>query len=103
LTHKADTSHYGRVSISNDGTIIRFEEKNDTVRPGWINSGIYILKQIMLQSIPTGREVSLERETFPAWVGQGLYGYQSKGRFLDIGTPESYALAHNFFASEKMP
>jgi len=44
--------------------------------------------------------VSIEREMFPAWIGQDLYGYQSQGRFLDIGTPESYAEAANFFSAQ---
>jgi hypothetical protein len=52
-------------------------------------------------TIPAGRAVSIENEMFPAWVGQGLYGYQSEGRFIDIGTSESYMLAEQFFATER--
>jgi NDP-sugar pyrophosphorylase family protein len=40
---------------------------------------------------------------FPAWIGQGLYGYRSVGRFLDIGIPEAYATAEQFFAHETLP
>jgi hypothetical protein len=36
---------------------------------------------------------------FPAWVGRGLYAWQSDARLLDVGTPESYAAAGRFFAS----
>ena len=45
--------------------------------------------------------VSLEREMFPAWTAQELYGYRGKGRFLDIGTSESYSLAERFFVLRK--
>ena len=44
--------------------------------------------------------VSLERQCFPAWIGHGLYGYQAEEIF-DIGTPESYAAAAEFFASPR--
>jgi len=50
--------------------------------------------------IPASGAVSLEREVFPAWISRGLYGYRSEGRFLDIGTPEAYAAAEQFFRSE---
>jgi histidinol-phosphate phosphatase family protein len=42
--------------------------------------------------------VSLEREIFPRWIGRGLYGYVSAGPFLDIGTPDDFAVAESFFA-----
>jgi mannose-1-phosphate guanylyltransferase len=34
--------------------------------------------------------VSFEREIFPSLVGNGLYGYESAGYWIDIGTPERY-------------
>jgi mannose-1-phosphate guanylyltransferase len=34
--------------------------------------------------------VSIEREVFPNLVGRGLYGYESSGYWMDIGTPERY-------------
>ena len=40
--------------------------------------------------------MSLESEVFPRWLGHGLYGYPSDGAFIDIGTPESFAAAHEF-------
>jgi NDP-sugar pyrophosphorylase family protein len=48
-------------------------------------------------SIPAGRPVSLERECFPLWLGQPLHGIATRRRFLDIGTPESYRQAEEFF------
>ena len=37
-----------------------------------------------------GRAVSFEREVFPSLVGDGLYGYDAAGYWIDIGTPERY-------------
>jgi NDP-sugar pyrophosphorylase family protein len=100
LTQVSDTSRYGRVHVDAEGRVIRFEEKNGKGGPGWINAGVYLLKRRLLEMIPASGAVSLEREMFPAWIGRGLYGYQSEGRFIDIGTPEAYGLAEQFFASE---
>jgi len=101
LTPKSDTARYGCVSLSADGVISGFEEKGSTVGAGWVNAGIYVFDSEMVRAIPPGRAVSLEHEVFPGWVGQRLYGYQSRGRFLDIGTPESYAQADALFALDR--
>ena len=44
----------------------------------------------MLELIAPARPVSLEREVWPALIGNGLYGYHASGYWLDIGTPERY-------------
>jgi len=92
------TTRYGCVTLGADEMITSFEEKGRTEGAGWMNAGIYALDLEMVRDIPQGRLVSLEREVFPSWVGQRLYGYRSRGRFLDIGTPKSYAQADKFFA-----
>ena len=50
-------------------------------------------QRAVLEGIPSGRAVSIEREVFPAWIGRGLHAFRTAGKFLDIGTPESYAVA----------
>ena len=97
LTRMPDTKRYGRVHVDADGLVLRFDEKDDEGGPGWINAGIYLLSHRLLLTIPANRTVSLEQEVFPAWIGRGLYGYRSEGRFLDIGTPEAYTVAEQFF------
>lgn len=97
LTQMPDTKRYGRVYVDADGLVSGFDEKDSKDGPGWINAGIYLLNLSLLLTIPPNRAVSLEIEMFPAWIGKGLYGYKSDGRFLDIGTPESYAVAEQFF------
>lgn len=100
LTRMPNTRRYGRVHVDDNGRVLGFDEKSDKCRPGWINAGIYLIKQDFLRTIPTGRSVSIEKEMFPAWTGRGFYGYQGEGRFLDIGTPEAYAAAEQFFSRE---
>lgn len=100
LTQVPDTRRYGRVRVDKDGRLLSFEEKGDSHGAGWINAGIYLIKRQLLLEIPENRAVSLEREVFPQWLDRGLYGFCREGKFLDIGTPESYAIAERFFAPE---
>lgn len=99
LTKVPDTRRYGQVGVNEDGLVLGFDEKGKTHAPGWINAGVYLLSRRLLQRIPEETAVSLEREVFPAWIGRQLYAYRSKGRFLDIGTPEDYAQVEQLFAS----
>jgi NDP-sugar pyrophosphorylase family protein len=94
-----DPARYGRVDIDPQGTVKAFAEKSDEAPPGWINAGVYVLSRAVIEAIPSGRPVSIEREVFPKWVGKGLVGCPQGGRFIDIGTPESYAEAEEFFAA----
>ncbi len=99
-----DAARYGRVELDQDGAITAFREKEPQGGAGWINAGVYLVERRWLEAIPQNREVSLEREIFPAWVGRGLHGYAAGQGFLDIGTPESLAQAQDFFAaSDRAP
>ena len=56
-----------------------------------INAGAYVIERSVVEDfIPSGRPCSFEREVFPALVGNGLYGWQADGYWIDIGTPERY-------------
>lgn len=92
-----DAGRYGRVGVDSEGWVDRFEEKVEGSGPGLINAGIYLLRRQVIETIPTRRAVSLEREIFPKLVGHGLRGYETAGRFLDVGTPASLARAEEFF------
>jgi len=98
LTYVSDTSRYGRVEVDAEGCICGFQEKDGRNVGGWINAGVYLVKRSLIQTVPTERSVSLERDVFPYYAGSDLYGYRNEGRFLDIGTPETFAIAAQFFA-----
>jgi D-glycero-alpha-D-manno-heptose 1-phosphate guanylyltransferase len=99
LTNVTDTGRYGKVVVAEDGLLLAFEEKGFNIGPGWINAGVYIMKKSLIATIPAGTPFSLEREFFPKLVDKGLYGFCFKGEFIDIGTPETFALAEEFFLS----
>jgi NDP-sugar pyrophosphorylase family protein len=93
VTPVSDCRRFGRVRFDARGTIEAFEEKNTREGAGWINAGVYLLHRSCLERLPQAGVLSLERDLFPAHVADGIYAFPTVGRFLDIGTPESYALA----------
>jgi mannose-1-phosphate guanylyltransferase len=90
-----DPTSYGLVRRTEDGEVLEFLEKPDPteIDTDEINAGAYVLERAILDLIPGGRAVSIEREVFPRLVGQGLYGRRLEGYWMDIGTPERYLQA----------
>ncbi len=101
LTKVPDAARYGRVILNEDEGIVAFREKQSDSGAGWINAGIYLMERSLITSIDSGRPCSWEREFFPSLVGKGLFGFCTEGRFIDIGTPESYAETEAFFCCEE--
>ena len=98
LVRVADPSAFGVVPTYPDGEVKAFVEKPP---PGqaptdWINAGTYVLEPSVLEHIPAGINVSIERETFPRMLeGRGaLYALEHDVYWLDIGTPDKYRAAH---------
>ena len=90
LAKVLDVGRYGAVEMGPDGAIRRFAEKG-AAGTGVINAGVYVFGRAVLDAIPPGRVVSLERDVFPGLVGRGFYGVPGAGYFVDIGVPEDYA------------
>jgi mannose-1-phosphate guanylyltransferase len=88
-----DSAAYGSVERGQGGELLAFLEKTGERRPGEVNAGMYVLERSVLDLIPPGRNVSIEREVFPRLVGQGLHGLPLDGYWMDIGTPERYLQA----------
>jgi mannose-1-phosphate guanylyltransferase len=91
----ANPSSYGLVLTDDDGEVEAFIEKPDPgdAATALISAGAYVLEPGVLDLIPAGRAVSIEREVFPRMVGAGLYGQRLEGYWMDIGTPERYLQA----------
>jgi D-glycero-alpha-D-manno-heptose 1-phosphate guanylyltransferase len=98
LAQVTDTSRFGKVQMTSHHRLERFLEKQEAGGAGEINAGIYLINRELIEEIPEGRPVSIEREMFPSWLQtHTLLGFGSIGSFLDIGTPESYREAEAFF------
>jgi len=93
-----DSARFGRVELDQDGQgrVLAFREKG-LAGPGLINAGVYLLRPEALSGIKPGANASIESAVFPQLAQAGtLGGFQVRGRFLDIGTPESYIAAGRF-------
>lgn len=102
VTSVASTSRYGSVELDKNDRIVSFEEKKENGGVGFINGGMCLFKRPLLFEIPESKTISLEKDMFPTWVGKRLYGYKSNGGFIDIGIPESYKEAEDFFSQYKI-
>ncbi|MBV8691996.1 MAG: NDP-sugar synthase [Actinobacteria bacterium] len=97
LTPVDDPSAFGVVPTFDDGRVEAFVEKppKDEAPTNLINAGTYVLEPSVIEAIPEGRAVSIERETFPSLVGEGaLYAMASEGYWVDAGTPPTYLRAN---------
>lgn len=97
LTPVDDPSRFGVVPTHRDGRVEAFIEKpaKGSAPTNNINAGTYVLEPEVIDMIPSGRAVSIERETFPALVEKSaLYAWGFDEYWLDAGTRASYVQAN---------
>ena len=92
LVRVSDPRAFGCVPTDADGNVLAFLEKTHDPPTDQINAGTYIFKREVLERIPRGREVSVEREVFPALLTNGarVCGYVDATYWRDMGTPEDF-------------
>ena len=97
LTRVEDPSMFGVVTADADGRVTAFVEKPPRAEApsDLVNAGTYVLEAEVLDRIPAGRRVSVERVTFPALVDEGrLFASPWSGYWLDAGTPAKFLQAN---------
>jgi NDP-sugar pyrophosphorylase family protein len=97
LTPVEDPSRFGVVELDGRGAVHAFIEKpKGPVSTNLINAGAYLLNAEWIEKIPTGRSVSIEKESFPQSLERGdpMFGFKMSGYWNDIGTHASYLQAH---------
>ena len=90
-------ARYGSVVLDAQNDIVAFCEKGESTGSGYINGGIYVLDQTVLDLIPCGQYCSIERDIFPELAGKGLYAFKTSGMFIDIGVPAELERAQTMF------
>ena len=102
-----DPSAFGCVVHDESGRVSAFVEKpkREEAPTNEVNAGTYLLERAVLDMIPGGRNVSIERETFPKILADGnaLYAYTTSDYWIDLGRPEHYLDAHRDILLGRMP
>ncbi|WP_031068332.1 nucleotidyltransferase family protein [Streptomyces sp. NRRL S-118] len=95
LTRVEDPRAFGLVPTDATGRVTAFLEKPQTpeeIVTDQINAGAYVFRRSVIDTIPAGRPVSVERETFPDLLAAGahLQGMVDSTYWLDLGTPQAF-------------
>lgn len=92
LTTVDDARAYGCVPTDENGRVTAFLEKMSDPVSRQINAGCYVFARRVIDTIPAGRPVSVEHETFPALLDSGavVLGVVDDAYWRDLGTPASY-------------
>ena len=92
LVEVDDPSRFGVVPTDDSGRVTAFLEKTPNPVTNRINAGCYVFRREVIDQIPAGRRVSVERETFPGLIssGQLVMSYPESAYWIDVGTPETF-------------
>lgn len=95
LKEVEDPAPYGLVELAEDGGVRGFREKPEDPEslppaPWLVNAGTYVLSRTVIETLPAGRNISIERDVFPDLAGKEMFGLALEGHWIDIGTPERY-------------
>ena len=95
LVEVEDARPFGCVPTDDSGRVVAFVEKSEHPVTRQINAGCYVFRRRVVDTIPAGRVVSVERETFPALVEDGavVVGYVENAYWRDVGTPAALVAA----------
>ncbi|MBD0855431.1 GDP-mannose pyrophosphorylase [Corynebacterium striatum] len=92
LLNVADPRAFGCVPTDSNGRVTAFLEKTEDPPTNQINAGCYIFKREVIENIPAGRVVSVERETFPNLLEEGrlVVGHVDNSYWRDMGRPDDF-------------
>lgn len=97
LTPVADPSQFGVVETDASGWVTRFVEKPSPgeTTSNVINAGTYVFEPAILERMPPGERLSVERAVFPAVVADGrLAAMATNDYWIDTGRPDTYLQAN---------
>jgi mannose-1-phosphate guanylyltransferase len=102
-----DPRAFGLVELDAEGRLAAFREKpgpDEPITTNTINAGIYLIDAPLLDRIPAGQVVSIEREFFPRLITDGIpaYGWTGQAYWRDIGSPAAYREAQLDLLNERV-
>ncbi|MCH9633627.1 MAG: D-glycero-alpha-D-manno-heptose 1-phosphate guanylyltransferase [Chlamydiae bacterium] len=93
-------NRYSGIELDDTQKVCMLAQRKTDSKHLLINAGVYILnpRWLLEQGFQVGGKYSLEDELFPLLIKkEAVYGFVSKGKFIDIGIPEDYEKAQQFF------
>ncbi len=92
LVEVGDPARFGCVPTDAGGRVTAFLEKTASPVTNRINAGCYVFRRDVIEQIPPGEVISVERETFPGLIAAGavVMGYHDSSYWLDVGTPDAF-------------
>jgi mannose-1-phosphate guanylyltransferase len=92
LVEVSDPARFGSVPTDANGRVTAFLEKTPQPVTNRVNAGCYVFRREVIEEIPPGVVVSVERETFPALIADDavVMGYLDTSYWLDVGTPQAF-------------
>src|SRR5271157_3444753 len=95
-----DPTRFGVMKLTDDNQVLEFLEKpkfvsKEDAKRLPINAGVNLFEPSVLDLIPAGKKVSMEREIFPQLVDRGrVYCMPFSGIWLDVGLPADFMRAN---------
>ena len=82
----------GSVFADDTGRLTGFSEKKEGSGAPYLNAGIYLIPKSLLLEIPSGIQISLEKELLPRWLEEdrSIRIFVGGSPCIDIGTPERF-------------
>jgi mannose-1-phosphate guanylyltransferase len=92
LVEVPDPARFGCVPTDSGGRVTAFLEKARNPVTSQVNAGCYVFRRRVIDQMPAGLVLSVERETFPSLIASGevVMGYVDTSYWLDVGTPEAF-------------
>ena len=88
----ADADRFGILELGEGGRVTRFVEKPARPTSNLVSMGVYAFSWPLLREVLSAERLDFGRDVLPYLVdgGQGVYGYEYRGYWQDIGTVDAY-------------
>ena len=94
LFHASRPRECGIAALDENSRIVEFEEKPAQPKSNLANAGLYIARRQIFDYLPqTNGLLDFGKDVLPQLIGK-MYGWQTEGYLLDIGTIENYEKAN---------
>jgi mannose-1-phosphate guanylyltransferase len=96
MTFRSETpSSCGIVEVAANGVVVGFHEKVANPPGNLANGAVYLLSAELLRTMANELRSATDfsTEVLPKFVGR-IFTYETREVFMDIGTPETYAMAN---------